>query len=335
MGSFEISLQTSSNQIQSFFNNNPGWGVRGAVIRITKAGEGNMNVVLRIQTDKDESIILKQSRSYVNKYPAIAAPVDRIAVEYSFYKTIDEYPVLAGFMPQLIGYDAKHHLLAIEDLGEGSDYTYLYQRSTEWTAELNQQAYHFLSILHKLPAPAQYPDNLELRKLNAVHLFDYPFQNDHGFDLDQIQTGLQKLAQAYRQNENLREHIQGLRDQYLMPGNHLLHGDFYPGGWLHAASGFKVIDPEFSFIGPAEFDIGVFMAHQYMAHQSDETVQFFLKSYRAPEDFSHQLCFQYCGVEILRRLIGLAQLPVDLMLEEKHLLLERAVGMVMGDYHLL
>jgi len=289
-----------------------------------------MNVVLRIQTDNDERIILKQSRSYVNKYPAIAAPVDRIAVEYAFYQTINQYPVLSGFMPRLIGYDPKHHLLAIEDLGESSDYTYLYQRSTGWPAELNQQAYHFLSILHQLPVPGHYPDNLELRRLNAVHLFDYPFQNDHGFDLDQIQTGLQNLAQLYRQDENLREHIQVLRDQYLMQGDHLLHGDFYPGGWLHATSGFKVIDPEFSFIGPAEFDIGVIMAHQYMAHQSDEKVHFFLKSYKAPEGFSLQLCFQYCGVEILRRLIGLAQLPIDLTLDEKHQLLDRAVLMVVG-----
>lgn len=330
MGGHEVSLQTSLIQIQSLLTHNAAWGIQGSVIRIDKAGEGNMNVVLRIQTDNHENIILKQSRPYVNKYPAIAAPVDRIAVEYAFYQTVKQHPLLSGYMPQLIGYDPKHHLLAIEDLGEGSDYTYLYQKSTGWPEDLNDQAYNFLSHLHQLPVPENYPDNLELRKLNAVHLFDYPFQNDHGFDLDQIQNGLQDLAQPYRCDENLIEHIQLLRDQYLQQGDHLLHGDFYPGGWLHAASGFKVIDPEFSFVGPAEFDIGVMMAHQYMAHQSEETVKSFLQAYKSSADFSHQLSYQFCGVEILRRLIGLAQLPVDLSLGEKHILLDNAVSMVVN-----
>lgn len=331
MGNAEIGLSTPFSQIESLLLANPEWGLNGRIIQSEKAGESNMNVVLRITLDTGQSIILKQSRSYVNKYPAIAAPIDRIAVEYAFYQTVNRHPVLSGFMPRLIGFDSGHHLLAIEDLGPGSDYMYLYKKSSVWPVKLNRQAFQFLSLLHQLPVPGFYPDNLELRKLNAVHLFDYPFQNDHGFDLDQIQPGLQSLAQNYRQDQNLNEHIRMLRDVYLKQGKHLLHGDFYPGGWLHSASGFRVIDPEFSFIGPAEFDTGVITAHQYMAHQRDADVQTFIKSYSPPQGFSYDLCRRFCGVEILRRLIGLAQLPVDLTLEEKRVLLNKATSMVAGQ----
>ena len=40
------------------------------ILNIKVPGEGNMNVVLRIETSKT-SFILKQSRPYVNKYPDI------------------------------------------------------------------------------------------------------------------------------------------------------------------------------------------------------------------------------------------------------------------------
>ena len=47
------------------------------------AGEGNMNVVLRITTARN-SFILKQSRPFVQKYQDINAPLERIHTEYSF-----------------------------------------------------------------------------------------------------------------------------------------------------------------------------------------------------------------------------------------------------------
>ena len=44
-----------------------------SVASVTKAGEGNMNVVLRVCI-ADKSLIVKQSRAWVAKYPSIAAP---------------------------------------------------------------------------------------------------------------------------------------------------------------------------------------------------------------------------------------------------------------------
>ena len=51
-------------------------------------------------------------------------------------------------------------------------------------------------------------------------------------------------------------------DIYLSDdGGVLLHGDYYPGSWLKTDAGFRVIDPEFCFLGPPEFDLGVLAAH--------------------------------------------------------------------------
>ena len=57
------------------------------ILNIKVPGEGNMNVVLRIETNKT-SFILKQSRPYVNKYPDIKNSRKRIIVENEFYELI-------------------------------------------------------------------------------------------------------------------------------------------------------------------------------------------------------------------------------------------------------
>ena len=69
-----------------------------------KAGEGNMNLALRIRTSR-RSLILKQSRAWVEKYPQIAAPVDRALVETAFYETVAASPSIRDAMPLLLGAD--------------------------------------------------------------------------------------------------------------------------------------------------------------------------------------------------------------------------------------
>ena len=58
-----------------------------------KAGEGNMNLTLRLTTDR-RSFIVKQSRPWVEKYPHIPAPADRALVEIAFYDATREIPEL-------------------------------------------------------------------------------------------------------------------------------------------------------------------------------------------------------------------------------------------------
>jgi 5-methylthioribose kinase len=39
----------------------------------------------------------------------------------------------------------------------------------------------------------------------------------------------------------------------------------FPGSWLKAADGLRVIDPEFCFLGDPEFDCGILAAHLMIA----------------------------------------------------------------------
>src|SRR6185369_3978544 len=116
----------------------------------------------------------------------------------------------------------------------------------------------------------------------------------------------------------------------LGSGPCLLHGDYFPGSWLRMADGVKIIDPEFCFFGPPEFEIGVMLAHLYLARQPEDTIAAVVDFYRARAPLEERLARQFAGVEIMRRLVGVSQLPLPYGPEEKEELLHRSMRMTMS-----
>ncbi len=290
-----------------------------------------MNVVVRVRTDR-QAFILKQARPWVQKYPQVPAPMERIGVEAQFYQWIDAIAALRAFVPKLIGYDAANFLLALEDLGNGADFSFLYQPHQILPAADRTSLVQFLSVLHATQHtghPSDFPDNRAMRLLNHEHIFNFPFRTDTGFDLNSVQPGLEDLSLPYRSHKALKKKITALGTVYLQPGPVLIHGDYYPGSWLSVASGTKVIDPEFGFFGRPEFDLGVMLAHMKLAGQSDLVQQQVLDQYQRPAGFDSTLLRGFIGTEMIRRLLGLAQLPLSLNLMQKNVLLDEATVFVL------
>lgn len=299
------------------------------ITEVSVPGAGNMNFVVRLQTNHG-SVILKQSKAYVEKYPQIDAPASRVLTEAAFYKTIQSHAPTAQWMPRIILVDQPNNQLILEDLGTSKDYSFLYQEHRDLSLEEINSLCDYLSALHhnfQSATPIAPFQNLEMRRLNHQHLFVYPFMEDNGLDLDSIQPGLQGVALPYQKDLNLKKRITDLGENYLSDGSYLLHGDFYPGSWLKTSQGLRIIDPEFCFYGPVEFDLGVFIAHLYMTQQSQSVIDKVIENYRLPVEKA--LLNQYTGVEIMRRLIGLAQLPLILSVEQKTKLLSFARELVM------
>jgi 5-methylthioribose kinase len=298
----------------------PIWNTDEQVIESTVAGDSNMNLVLRIQTNQ-RSLILKQSKPYVRKYQHIPAPVERIGIEKEFLDQLMGDPVLASRVPKVLFYDENLHLMGLEDLGKGTDFVHLYQGKTVLsTAELDTLM-DFLVRLHQVK-PSKFPSTQAMRKLNHEHLFDFPFREENGFDLDTVQQGLQAASLPYKTAIRLKAKIKTLGQHYLHEKGCLIHGDFYPGSWLAVDSGLKVIDPEFGGLGQREFDLGVCLAHLDLAAQPPSLDARIRERYSLA--ISWDLVQAYRGIEILRRLIGIAQLPLTLSLDEKKVLLSRA-----------
>ena len=301
------------------------------VVALAKPGEGNMNYTLRVTTNR-RTLIVKQARAYVEKYPQIAAPANRAVVEGRFYEKIAESELLKSFMPELYGLDETENVLILEDLGAASDFTFLYQPNQKLSPNDAQTLAGFLADLHATFRRDQ-PDaafaNRQMRALNHEHIFKYPFMEENGFNLDQVTAGLQMVSMGYKIDTQLKATVAELGEHYLSDGNHLLHGDFYLGSFLKTKQGVKIIDPEFCFYGPAEFDLGVLTAHLLLAKQSEETIKTVYETYGRVEN--PRLVDQFTGVEIMRRLIGLAQLPLSIGLLDKEELLEQAYELIMKN----
>lgn len=297
-----------------------------SITSLEKPGEGNMNYTLRISTPI-RTLIVKQARNYVEKYPTIAAPAERAVIEGHFYEAVQSVPMLADQMPQLLGIDAENNILVLEDLAQAQDYTNLYQPGQLLADQERDVLTEYLANLHHhfvLVNPAPVFRNRAMRALNYEHLFVYPFMPDNGFDLNTVQPGLQELAMSYKTDGALKAAVQRLGDVYLADGLTLLHGDYYPGSWLRTDVGPKIIDPEFCFYGPPEYDLGVFIAHLQMAGQPESITGQILARYREMGPFDDVLRQQFTAVEVMRRLIGLAQLPLHLSLNQKAELLQKA-----------
>lgn len=321
---------TQPHLLEDYLKSKNWLGENEQILTLEKPGEGNMNYTLRVRTH-DRTFIVKQARPYVEKYPQIAAPDSRAIIEGRFYEKIQPFVSINELMPQLMGMDAEAKILVLEDLGTANDYTFLYQSGQSLSMSEAEALAHYLGMLHRLTWQETIDEtfaNREMRALNHEHIFNYPFMEENGFDLDAITRGLQTISMAYKVDGKLKQKITELGMVYLSDGHCLLHGDFYPGSWLKTLNGIRVIDPEFCFYGAPEFDLGVMTAHLMMAKQNDDIIRKVYQTYG--EVKNPQLVDQFAGVEIMRRLIGLAQLPLSLSLLDKEELLETAYELIMN-----
>ena len=324
-----------------------GWIASGErVEELSVAGEGNMNCTLRVllsSNSSTRSIIVKQSRPWVQKYPTIEAPVNRSLYEARFYSRVSDSEVVSSQMPRLIGSESNRFLLCLEDLPDASDLTDCYSGQSAQSELPIEEAADWLNRLHSIPLESEDPsrfENRELRELNHAHIFEIPFQPDAPIQLDKITEGLEDCRRSLVDSTKIVELASQLGKRYLSSPRQLdqnqclSHGDFYPGSLLRSRRDgsepytLKVIDPEFCFVGPREFDLGVLLAHTILCGQTPESgTKRICSSYTCPHlDF--RLWYQFAGIEILRRLLGVAQLPVSHDLAQKKAWLQTATSLL-------
>jgi 5-methylthioribose kinase len=306
-------------------------------LRLSRAGEGNMNCVVRVHLPS-RSLIVKQARPWVEKYPSIPAPIERAASEARFYRFATSNPTLAGMMPRLLDYDENSSLLILEDLAPARTFAECYKGELSLRENQLDELARYTSALHGMTIPPHDRPafrNEAMRRLNHEHIFDVPLRPDDAMAerLERITPGLHRASETLRSDRAFRERIEELGRRYLtQDGVALIHGDLFPGSLLCTkANQLRVIDPEFCFCGDPEFDIGVFYAHVLLSGHGQDMASLWLKMALEGTSHSRSLALQYAGVEILRRILGVAQLPVSLSLEAKRGLLEQSQKMVLAE----
>lgn len=283
-----------------------------SVVGVSKAGEGNMNLVLRIKTDR-QSLIVKQARPWVEKYPRIAASDERILSELEFYRSISGSGDVRDAMPSVLAAAPQQRAMVMEDLGAASDYSTLYQaeRDASEVDSVFLQAIDWVTRLHEINLDEHRSIGCAgLLQLNHKHIFSVPLYDPPEIDLDQVCSGLSKASRSLCADGSVKGEMERLGEIYLEGGGPLLHGDYYPGSWLKTETGFRVIDPEFCFCGPREYDLGVLGAHWIFCggQANEKTID---RVCGDSAQISRPLIFGFAGAELIRRLIGVGQLPLE------------------------
>ena len=299
-------------------------------ITVARAGAGNMNLTLRVGTAVRKTLIVKQGRPWVEKYAHIPAPFERTLVEAAFYRAVARQPEVAAAMPALIHVDEVNHVLVLEDVGAEGDWTSLYagdvlplsilERLLTWLEHLG-------NVRVDLDERRTF-QNRAMRLLNHEHIFDLPLRAGNGLNLDAITAGLADAARELQANRRYCESVAAAGQRYLADGGSLAHGDYFPGSWLRSGQSVRIIDPEFCFVGDPAFDYGVMSAHLLLAGSNIEVVRT-IAAASISRGVETPAVLAYAGCEIMRRLIGVAQLPLAIGIERKRSLLQLSRQLVL------
>jgi 5-methylthioribose kinase len=302
-------------------------------IEVGPAGEGNMNLALRVRPAMGASFILKQGRPWVEKYKQIPAPVERTLVEAAFYGAVQADARVGRRMPAVLHVDRDNHVLVLEDVGGAGDFTSIYADG-RMSASAVDALLEWLEDLAGVTAPVEAGGifaNRPMRALNHEHMFRFPLLDANGLDLDGITPGLREAAADLRRDRTYYDAVAALGNRYLADGRTLVHGDYFPGSWLKAPDGVRIIDPEFCFLGDPEFDCGILAAHLTIAGCDPAMLERVTASAERRR-LDRALVSGYAGVEIMRRLIGVAQLPLTCGIDRKRTLLEHSRRLVIEPH---
>ncbi len=307
---------------------------------------GESSTVMRVELQELRggwrTAVLKQSLPWLRRDESVAMPADRWRGEYAFYREVARVPEAAALVPRLMAADEARCLLLLEDFRGASNLASLYRGGSlgEGTAETLGG---FLRELRRGTRGEQDAEfaNGGMKALSHRLLFEAPFgsrgQGGNGFGpdrpapagdaLDAIEPGLGEAAATLRSDRTFREALSELGSRFLDAGACLVHGAFHPANWLLLPNGdVRVVDPQYSSPGDPEFDLGTALAHLLLARQPVEVVATFLSAATGAEEAGREgpadteeveagvdrpLVARYAGAEIVRRLLGGAQLPLE------------------------
>lgn len=316
--------ETTPEKIQHYLKEKAFIEDTESIVSLTKAGDGNMNATLKVETSLGKSMVVKQSRPFVKKFPELDAPEERIIAESAFYSLIEMKHPQKDSMPKLQFLDEQNRLAIFDFEEKGRDGSFLYAFGNEDAAEISTEIEkpliaiaEWLAELHNLNVEDQLQNtvlqNREMAEFQRNQSLEVPFQRL----MNQMKASLVpdplyvEAWNAFRTSGFLAAR-NSLDTRFQRTTTTLVHGDFFPKNWLFMPNDqIKIIDPEFCFFGPAEYDLGVMVGHLHLAGIPTETVSKVFQAYVAKNpSVDGLLTDSFARFEIIRRLIGLATLPI-------------------------
>lgn len=246
----------------------------------------NGTIVVSVDT-KYHAFALKQIGHEGSAGNALAAS------ESAFYKTVNAYPYLSRFMPVLYHHDGENGILIFDAIDDPTSWVTIY-RTHHITDDEAEFLSRWLSHLHRLPVTSELRTRLNERS---------PWSQ-----LETKVSGLKNTEQmASLRANDLTEYdrlittIEQVCNEITKPDNILLHGGFWPENWINTDSGIYIIDPKYCYVGRAEIDLALFVAHLKLAAVPRSRQENVFQYYQN-RSINYELVHRMAGVEMMWRL---------------------------------
>ncbi|MEY9990073.1 5-methylthioribose kinase [Streptomyces sp. V4I8] len=339
-----------TDDIPGYLRERGHWDDR-ADIRVREVSDGNMNrVFLASSADGTRSLAVKQALPWVRVAgPSWPMSPERADAEARAYAQVAK--VAPDKIPAIHGYDPENHALVMEDmsdlevlrtrLNDGAPYgPHTSARIGEFVAQFSFATSDFGMDSADRKALIAASVSPELCKITEDVVLSEPYiEHEHNHWHPQLDD----LAAEFRADARLRTEVADLRHTFMTGAQALLHGDLHTGsimvGERSGSPVVRVFDPEFSFVGPIGYDLGLYWANVVVSEEraralgtlSDHADQLRL-SWEAFETEFRRLwptrvdtffddayldrflrrvwteSLGYAGTEIIRRIIGFAHL---------------------------
>ncbi|MFJ3673740.1 S-methyl-5-thioribose kinase [Streptomyces sp. NPDC090106] len=240
---------------------------------VREVSDGNMNrVFLAASVTGSPSLAVKQALPWVRVAgPSWPMNPDRADAEARAYDQVAR--VAPDKIPAIHGYDPENYALVMEDmsdlevlrtlLNDGASYgPDTSARIGELVAQLAFATSDFGMPSAERKALIAASVSPELCKITEDVVLSEPYvEHEHNHWHEELDD----LAREFRADTRLRTEVADLRHTFMTSAQALLHGDLHTGsvmvGERQGAPVVRVFDPEFSFVGPIGYDLGLYWAN--------------------------------------------------------------------------
>ncbi|MCX5578826.1 S-methyl-5-thioribose kinase [Kaistia terrae] len=264
-----------NHSVRAFLNGLPDMraklGGKPETWAVEEVGDGNLNLVFLVD-GPDGSVCVKQSLPYVRAAgESWPLPLDRAFFEQSYYRAVG--PHVEGLAPRFYHYQPELYAFVMERLSphiilrrgliEGRRYPHVAQHVGEFAARSTFATSDIgATIEEKAEWTASFAKNTSLIRITAEVVFSDPLSQSPRNRWTSPE--LDGLATQFRADSALKGAVADIGWRFLTSGQALIHGDLHTGSVMVTETDSRVMDPEFSFVGPIGYDVGAFLANLVM-----------------------------------------------------------------------
>lgn len=240
-------------------------------LQADEIGDGNLNYVYKISSlqDPQKALILKQAVPYL-RCVGEAFPLSRERMSYEIRALQKFYSIFPSFIPKVHHANEEMSLVIMEYLDshvimrKGLLNKVEYKKFSEQISTFMAATLFYTSSLHlssseKRALIDRFNSNVELCKLTEDFVFSFAFMEHETNDNESVKDN--EIAKKLFLDMELKEKILELKYKFMTQSDALLHGDLHTGSIMINETKACIIDPEFAFVGPFGFDIGVLLAN--------------------------------------------------------------------------